>query len=290
MKQGDAQTRAAQTQQIAAVGRAVVQIQSVGRTVPPHRAHHQSEHVDLALGRVGLQRHHVARGVVQHAVHPQRQAPRARGQRQPVAHVPVPQRAGPLGLPAQPCARARRVAQRHSIEPVLKVQPSHRDLGDGAFGQPPVGHQRAQDHRHGGRRVLPADVEQKLARGLAQRAGPAAIVTGLGAQGLQTALAKGIEPSLQRGDREGARVARSGRAKVLVLEGTQLGEQLSTLQGSARQRADDLCAKEGDLLGVVARLDLIHRSPWGTVEGLRCRRRLLPSGPVQGSRSNSVGR
>ena len=88
--QRDAEALAAQPQRHAAVGAAVVEIDPVGGAVAAQRGQQQVEHVDLALGVVGLERDHVARGVVEHRVDAQRLRRRPDAQRRSMTHVAVP--------------------------------------------------------------------------------------------------------------------------------------------------------------------------------------------------------
>ena len=61
----------------------------------------EREHVDLALGVVGLERDDVAAGVVEERVDAQRDRAARRSQRRAVADVAVPERVDAVGLPAQ---------------------------------------------------------------------------------------------------------------------------------------------------------------------------------------------
>src|SRR5690606_20757737 len=92
---------AGQTQRLTAVGRAVVEVQGVGRPVFAHRAHHQPEHVDFALGVMGSEREDVAAGIIENAVDTHRLALAIDQDRRSVTHVGVPKGAGPLRLPAK---------------------------------------------------------------------------------------------------------------------------------------------------------------------------------------------
>ena len=253
----DAQARAAQTQERAAIGRPVVEIEHLGRAVAAQRAHHHAEHVDLALGRVRLEGDDDARGVVEHAVDAHGHLALADGERRSVAHVAVPQHARPLGLPAQPRARAGAVAQRDAVEAVLREQAPHGGLGDGAVGDASARDELAQDDARGGRRVLSADVEHERALRLGELAGASSVASRLGAQRVEAALAVGVVPALQRRDAEGASAYGARRSKGRARESAHLRAQRAAREGALRERADHAEAKEGDLFAVIAGSNLV---------------------------------
>jgi hypothetical protein len=110
------ESRASGGQRVAAVGAAVVEVQGVGLPMPAQRAHEEAQHVHLALGVVGLERHDVARRVVHEGVDAQRPALPVDAQAGAVADVAVPQRHRPRRLPAQPRLARGGVAQADSVE------------------------------------------------------------------------------------------------------------------------------------------------------------------------------
>ena len=118
-------------QHVAAVRRAVVEVERVGRAVAAQRAEEEVEHVVLALGVVRLERDDVARGIVEQRVDAQRLGRLADAQRRAVADVAVPERAGVLGLPAQPRVAARARAARQLG---VAVEPRDRRGRDRALG------------------------------------------------------------------------------------------------------------------------------------------------------------
>jgi hypothetical protein len=67
-----------------------------------HRSHHQSEHVDFALGVMGREREDVATGVVQDTVDTDWLALAINDDGGAVTDIGMPERTGALGLPAKP--------------------------------------------------------------------------------------------------------------------------------------------------------------------------------------------
>ena len=122
----DAEAGAAEPQQLAAVGRAVVEVEDAGCAVAAQRPDEEAEHVGLQFGVVGFDGNDAARRVVEQCMDAQRLVVTPDEERGPVAHIAVPERHGPLGLPRQAGVRARAVAQRDTVEAVLDVEPAHR--------------------------------------------------------------------------------------------------------------------------------------------------------------------
>jgi hypothetical protein len=73
----------------------------------------QLEHRVLALVARDAQRYYVARGIVEQSVHAHRYAPPVELQRRAMTHVPMPERARALCLPAQPPSRDQLAHARH---------------------------------------------------------------------------------------------------------------------------------------------------------------------------------
>ena len=119
-----------------------------------------------------------------------------------MADVGVPEGTGARRLPAKPRLLAAALAHWHAVEPLLDVEPAHGGRRDGVLGEAAVGHQGAQDERDRGRAVLPPDVEKELALLGSELLAVAAIAARGRPQGGQAALAEGVVPALQRGDRE----------------------------------------------------------------------------------------
>src|SRR5690606_25455176 len=123
----DAQTRARGRQDLAAVGRAVVEVQRPRSAVRAQGCNEELEHVDLALARARREHRHITRRVVEEAVDPQRDLFLAvlSDERGAVADVGMPQVAGLFGLPA-PTLAVRRAATRATLtaEAVRDQQPT----------------------------------------------------------------------------------------------------------------------------------------------------------------------
>jgi len=100
VQERDAQARTGDAQMLASVRAAVVEVEGVGRPVAAQGADEEAEHVDLALAVVGLERDHVARGVVEQRVDAHGMGLGVDQDHAGVTDVAVPQRAGTLGLPA----------------------------------------------------------------------------------------------------------------------------------------------------------------------------------------------
>ena len=162
----------------------------------------EREHRLLALVVGDAQGDDVARGVVEHGVHPHRHAPVPEGEGRAVADVAVPERARPLGLPLEPglaALAAVAVDGRAAGEALLAVHPPHRALGD-LGPDPAVGAQRAHDERGAHLGVLAADVAEQLAQ-LGREVATAPLVGArLRHQGLEAAALEAVEPALQRRD------------------------------------------------------------------------------------------
>ena len=111
MHEGDAEAGARGGERVAAVGAAVVEEERVRFSVAAQGADEEAEHVDFALGVVGLEGDDVPRGVVHQRVDAQRPRLAVDGEGDAVADVAVPQRHRLVGLPAQARLRADAVAQ-----------------------------------------------------------------------------------------------------------------------------------------------------------------------------------
>jgi len=68
MEERDAEACAGRTQGIAAVGGAVVEVKDIGWSMAAQSTYEDREHVDLALGVMGIESYDVARGVVDQPV------------------------------------------------------------------------------------------------------------------------------------------------------------------------------------------------------------------------------
>jgi hypothetical protein len=247
--QRDLQALARQLEHVAAVGRAIVEVHRVGAAVAAQRAEHQVEHVVLALGVVRFERDHVARGVVEQRVDAERLGRLADPQRRAVADVAVPQRARMLGLPAQPGMAARARAARQLG---IAVEPGHRRDRHRALGDPAVEHERARDQCRRRAGVLAPDVEQERALLGRQLAGTTAIGARVGPERLESTASVGVDPALERRHAVLPGGAPTGRPVRALGELAKLGGELATVQLTAGERADDLGAKQGNRLGVVA--------------------------------------
>ena len=104
---------------LAAVRSTIVEVQGVGWPVTANRAHEHSEHVDLALGVVRLERDDVAGGVIEQPVDAHRLARAAQRNRRPVADVALPQGAG-----RSACQRSRVLAPVPSRSGMRSSPPS----------------------------------------------------------------------------------------------------------------------------------------------------------------------
>jgi hypothetical protein len=119
----DPQPLAAKTEDFAAIGRAIVEVERVRRTVTAQRADEQGEHVGFLLGVVRLERDDEARGVVEQGVDAQGARLTADEDRLTVTDVAVPERARTVGLPAQPGLLPDPVAQADPVQPFLGEEP-----------------------------------------------------------------------------------------------------------------------------------------------------------------------
>ena len=120
MDEREAEPRAGKTEGLAAVRRAVVDVQSLGRAVLPEGAHEDGQEIDLALGRARLERDDVARGVVEQRVDAHADELPAHEEIARVADVRVPERARTLCQPAKTHLVASvAVAWRGAVEPLL---------------------------------------------------------------------------------------------------------------------------------------------------------------------------
>ena len=163
MTQRDAEATAAHAEDVAAIGGAVVEVEAVGRTVPSNRANDEIEHVLLAFLVAGFDGDDVARCVVEHRVDAHGPLLAVDDDGGGVADVAVPQRAGPLGLPAQTRLGRAAVTHRDSIEAQLAVEALNARCGDGPGVETAVADEGAQDQRHRRRRELAPDVDEQRA-------------------------------------------------------------------------------------------------------------------------------
>ena len=258
MEQRDAEPAARGAQRVAAVGRAVVQVEGVWFSVDAYRAHEQSEHVVLALGGVGLEGDEVTRVIVDQAVDPDRRALSAERERRAVTHVALPERVGQRGLPAQPGLGAFAVTQRDPIESLLAQKLAHGAGGDLSALDAPVGFERAQDERDRRLGVLAANVAEQGAKLGAEIAPAASVGAGCGAQAVHASQAKRVVPALERGDRVAARTVRLRRPMPLLGKRTERDGELAAGQIARQQGADDRVSKVGHGLAVVPGMETSH--------------------------------
>ncbi len=237
MDQRDREPRARGGQRIAAVGRAVVEVERVRLAVAAQGADEEAEHVDLALGVVGLERDDVAGGVVEQRVDAQRASLAVHLERWAVADVAVPKRHRALGLPAQARLAALAVAQADTVEPRFLEEAPQRGGGSSAFLHPPVGDEGAEDDRHRRMRVLAADVEQERAQLGRQRLRPSPVAARPRHKPFQPPLAVRVVPALQRGDREAAGRLAAGWPELLLAQPLQRLAQRSAVQLRLGERA-----------------------------------------------------
>jgi hypothetical protein len=145
------------------------------------------------------------------------------------------------------------IVERGDGAEVVEAALSHR-----LACEPAVRHERAQDERHRGGRVLLADVEEELALLGAELTAVAPITAREGPKRVEAAATVGVVPALERRHRDAAGDVRAGRPEALLRERVQRGAQLTAVQVLAGERAHDLAAKARDGLGVV-----LGRERWG---------------------------
>lgn len=160
VQERDAEPLAEQAQDVAAIGRAIVEIERVGPREAPQRVREELEHVGFALGGDRANGDDIAGGVVENGVDAHGQFALADTERGAVANVGVPQGAGAVGLPAQSGLGRRAVPQRDAVQALGTIQAAHAGLVDGAGLHAPVFDERAQDERHAGAGMLAADIAE----------------------------------------------------------------------------------------------------------------------------------
>jgi hypothetical protein len=251
MKQRDAQALARQAQRLAAIGGAVIEVERVGRAMAAQRAYEEAEHVDLALAVVRFEGDDKARVVIEERVDAQRFGDAANHYVGAMADVSMPKRPRALGLPAQARAVGHARAERYAIEALLDEEAAHRGLGDGALVEASIGDERAQDERYRCIGMLPADIAQQRALCFRERLRAAFVTASLGTQRRQPTCFVLVEPALEAGDGVAARVIEPGRPVATLAERAQLVGELAVVEVAARQRTDDLAAKQRDGFAVI---------------------------------------
>ena len=116
--------------------------------------------------------------------------------------------------------------------------------------------ERVEDERHRRARVLAPDVEQQLAKLLGEVLCEAAITAGLRAKPSEATSAIRVEPALQRRHRVGARAGRARRPIARLAQDAQLVRQLPMREIAEHDGAKYRRAKDRDLLGAIARLQI----------------------------------
>src|SRR5205814_2204101 len=239
MKQGDAEPAARRAEGVAAIRRAVIQVEGVGFPVSAYRADEHAEHVVLALGGVSLEGDEVAGVIVEQAVNADRRALAAEGEGRSVTDVPLPERVGERGLPAQARLGAASVAESDPIESLLAQQLADGAGGDLALLDASVGFEGAQDEWDGGVGMLASDVAKEHAELGPQIAATAAIRAPLRAQAVHAAGAEGVVPTLEGGHRVAARIVGVGRAMPLLSEHAERRGELAVGQIAREQDTDE---------------------------------------------------
>jgi len=247
--QVDAEALADQLQQLAAVAGAVVQVQGLGGGVAQQGAAEDLEHVPLPLQVAGHQRRAVAAGVVEQAVdqHAARAALAVElGQ---VADVTVPQVAGVLGLPAAALhvLFAAGPALRDAGQPGAAVQPPQGRLAELTLGHDAVAHRLGQHQLGGRRRVFHAHLQQQVALRVIELAGKAP-GPGPGQQAAGQVRLGGVVPPLQGLEVKGPGALGPWRPVAFLCALLELLLELSWLEFSAQQVADDAEPEQGNPL------------------------------------------
>ena len=266
MDELDAEPAARGRERVAAIGRAVVEIQPPRRAVQANRFEQKVEHRDLALVAKHAQRDDVARFVVEQRVHAHRDAAAVDGERRAVADVGVPQVAGERGLPAPPLAvgrvppwpSARRGSSCSAIQPPQRLR---RDL---TGLEPAVALERVEDDVGRHARVLAADLEQQLALRVGERERIALLARG-GAERVEPVREVCAPPAQQRRQRVGARGVRARRQEPPGRQSAQLRQQLATGELGVEHGAEQLRAEQRDLLGMIFRFEF---HPLAVADGL----------------------
>jgi len=199
-------------------------------------AQEDAEHVVLALAVVGLERDDVPGGVVEQRVNPQRLGGLPDAQRRAVADIAVPERTRVLGLPPQ----ARVAIGPHTAGQLrLAVETLHRRRRDGAFGEPTVSDECADDQRHRRGRVLAADIEEEIPLIGRQLAGAAAVRSRRRSERLEAAAAIRVEPALDRREAELLADLAAGWPVLAGGDGAERERELSARQLALDDRAHD---------------------------------------------------
>src|SRR5690606_15569094 len=94
-------------ERLARVGRAVVEVEDLGRMPPSERLDDEREHLVLSLVRGGLDRDDVSALVVEDGVDAERDRAALDRERWAMAHVGVPDRVDARRLPAPPAGIVR---------------------------------------------------------------------------------------------------------------------------------------------------------------------------------------
>jgi hypothetical protein len=257
--QGGADAGARQGEGAPAVGGPVIQVESIGRGMFAHSAHEQAEHVDLALLVHGLEDDDVAGGVVHEGVDAHGFLFATGGdQVRAVADIAVPEGAGALGLPAQALLGVRPLPQGASIEAARAEQAAHSRGGDGVLVDAPLEYERVDDELGRSALVFATDVAYQLLLLGGERPGGPSVRARLGAQRREPPFSVQPVPTLERRHGEGARRAGAGWPEPLLAEGLEAGAELAARQVEARERADDLAAEQGNLLGVILGGERLH--------------------------------
>src|ERR1700677_518158 len=245
VQQRDPEPGARELEHLPAVGGAVVQVDRVGLAVLHQGLREDRQHRLLALAARDAQGDDVARGVVEHGVHPHVHAPVPEGEGRSVADVAVPERARPLSLPLEPrlaALAAVAVDGRAAGEALLAVHPPHRarrHLGP----DPAVGTQRAHDERDAHLGVLAADVAEQLAQ-LGGKVATAPLVRArLWHEGLEAAALEAVQPALQRRDGVAAGRVAAGGAHPLLADAPEQRDALAVGERSQGDRADEAMAE-----------------------------------------------
>ena len=248
------------TQRVADVGRAVVEIERLGRAVETKGLDAQSQHLGLALGGASLEWDHVPAVVIENRVDAKRHAHAVHAQRRAVADVSVPNLIGRGGLPpkAHPCA----THTTRALETVLAVETTQRRHADATGLEAAIDGEGAVDERDTRGRVLVTDREEQHALFVGESACVARVAAALRTKRVEAATTVRVVPALQRRHGVGARARTVGWTYVLVGECAQLGRHVAVIEHAAtQQRAEHLRAKQRHLLGDVFGFQLIgHRS------------------------------
>lgn len=163
MQQRHAEALAAEPENVAPIGRAIVEVEDVGPAIAAKRADEDGEHVALTLLVHRLERDDVARRVVEERVDADWFLLARFDNRRPMADIRMPQGAGPLCLPPKARLGALAVTQGDAVEPLLAIEAPYRGSADRPLLDAALGMQRSQNERHARRPMLAPDVEQELA-------------------------------------------------------------------------------------------------------------------------------